>query len=147
MNIIRYEPWHAARRARRNLDGLFGEHVFRAVGDAGNDARWVPAVDIRELDNGFVVTADLPGVDPGDIDISTEKGLLVLRGERRAADDEHGDGYRRTERLSGKFERRFTLPDTLDSEAITATSSNGVLTITIPGRAELQPRRIEIDVA
>ena len=147
MNLIRYEPWHAVRRARRDLDDLFGDHFFAPLFASGARSRWVPAVDVHEEDAAFVLTADLPGVAPADIDISAENGQLIVRGKRDAVTGNEGEGYRRTERLSGEFERRFQLPEAADAEAISANSTNGVLTITIPKKAQLQPRRIEVKVA
>ena len=90
------------------------------------------------------LSADLPGVDSKDIDITMENGLLSLRGRRHGETKQEDGGYRRVERVSGEFFRRFALPDSADPEAISAQMSNGVLTVRIGKRAEIQPRRIQV---
>jgi HSP20 family protein len=158
MSVIRYQPWNVVNRLQRDIERTFA----REFGGGDVDARasaadiddqvvdWTPAVDVRETANAFVLTADVPGVDPKDIDVTMENGLLTIRGARRsdsAGEAAEQDGYRRIERVSGRFLRRFTLPETANAEAVTAKTSHGVLTLTIPKRAEVQPRRIEIQAA
>ncbi len=111
------------------------------------DARWVPAVDIVEEEERFVLRADVPGVSPEDIDISMDKGVLTVAGERRADSDTETKGIRRIERRSGRFERRFTLPETADAGRISANSKNGTLEVSIPKLAEVKPRRITVEAA
>ena len=104
-------------------------------------SRWTPAVDIREDAEQFTITADIPGVEPKDIEVTMENGVLTIKGERKLeARDEGDNGYRRVERVYGGFYRRFTLPDTADAEAISAAGKHGVLEVTIPKRAALQPK-------
>ena len=93
------------------------------------------------------MTADLPGVEGKDIEVTAEKGVLTVRGERRAEKKTENDGYTRIERASGTFLRRFTLPETADAEAIKATHVNGVLELSIPKRPQAQPRRITVQAA
>lgn len=107
-------------------------------------SHWAPAVDIKENAGNFTVYADLPGVEPEDIDISMEDGVLTVKGERNFSHDEANENYTRTERVSGSFYRRFTLPETADSENITATHKNGVLALSIPKMEKAQPRRIQV---
>ena len=109
-------------------------------------ADWIPAVDIAETDDRFVLTADLPGVSPDDIEISLEDNVLTLAGRRA---DVEAEGRRRhyAERRNGRFLRRFTLPATIDGDRIEARSAYGTLEITVPKRAEVQPRRIEVAAA
>lgn len=111
------------------------------------DARWVPAVDIVEEEERFVLRADVPGVSPEDIDISMDKGVLTVAGERRADSGTETNGIRRIERRSGRFERRFTLPETADAGRISANSKNGTLEVSIPKLAEVKPRRITVEAA
>ena len=141
MTIVRYEPWAFVGRLQRQLDRALGE-----VAD-GATVSWIPRVDIHEEDERFVVTADLPGVEGKDIEITAEKGVLTLKGERRSEKKSSKDGFESIERASGTFLRRFTLPESLDAEAIKASHVNGVLEITIPKRPTAQPRRIEIQAA
>lgn len=147
MNVIRYEPWSLVSRLHHDLDRLFTQEFAR-----GDDARvavcdWVPAVDVVETADAFVLTADLPGVEPQDIEVTMENGVLSIRGRRVNETYNGQSGYRRIERQSGEFFRRFTLPDTADADAISAKTSNGVLEVRIGKRAEVQPRRIEIKVS
>jgi len=134
-NLTRYEPWSAVRRMRDELQ--------RGAADAAS--AWLPAVDIREEVDRFVIAADVPGVDPEAIEVTMEKDVLTIRGERNIDErDEDGSRLRRVERLHGTFYRRFTLPETADAENVSAQGRNGVLEVVIPKKAEVQPRRIEV---
>jgi HSP20 family protein len=106
-------------------------------------SQWVPLVDIQEENDKFVIFADLPGVDPKQIDVQMEKGILTIRGERRI-DSRQSQTFARTERQHGTFHRRFALPDSADPDGISASGSNGVLEIVIPKRPETTPRRIPV---
>ncbi len=145
MNIVRYEPWVLMNRLSHDL-----ERLFHASDEAGDDSRsslvdWVPAVDIKEEDEQFVLHADLPGVDPKDIEVTLDKGVLTLRGRRASESREEKTGFRRVERIAGEFYRRFSLPDTADSQAVKAKHVNGVLQIVIPKQPHVLPRRINVD--
>ena len=145
MNVVRYEPWVLMNRLTRDL-----ERLFNGPYESGDDSRsslveWVPAVDIREEDKQFVLHADLPGVDPKDIEVTLEKGVLTLRGRRESEAREEKDGYRRVERVAGEFYRRFSLPDTADSQSVKAKYVNGVLEVVIPKQPSVLPRRIKVD--
>ncbi|MFB3101211.1 MAG: Hsp20/alpha crystallin family protein, partial [Gammaproteobacteria bacterium] len=107
-------------------------------------SRWRPAVDIKEEEDRFVIYADLPGIDPKDIEITMDQGVLTLKGERSEETKEEREGYRRVERVSGSFYRRFSLPDTADSERIEAKGKNGVLEITLPKHEKVQARKITV---
>ena len=141
MTIVRYEPWALVSRVQREID--------RALGGVASEATvsWIPHVDIHEEAERFVVAADLPGVEGKDIEITAEKGVLTIKGERHSEMKSSKDGYERVERASGTFLRRFTLPESVDAEAIKASHVNGVLEISIPKRPTEQPRRIEIQAA
>ncbi len=146
MLLTRYEPWSAMRQIQNEMSRVF-DRAVAGTEDGSNVAtsRWTPAVDIKEDAERFTITADIPGVEPGDIEVTMENGVLTIRGERKLETRNEGDdGYRRVERVYGGFYRRFTLPDTADAEAISASGRNGVLEVTIPKRAALQPKRIEV---
>ncbi|MGH8497189.1 MAG: Hsp20/alpha crystallin family protein [Gammaproteobacteria bacterium] len=143
MSLIRYEPWGVMNRLHRDLDRLL-ESRFGNDETQGAVTDWVPAVDIREEDDHFVLHADVPGVDPKDIEITMQDGVLTLRGSREEVREDERQGYRRVERSSGQFYRRFNLPDTADAESITARSAKGVLEVKIPKHAKVQPRRISV---
>jgi HSP20 family protein len=145
MSVTRYEPWTLVSRLHQDLDRLLNRDFNgREDESSGAVSDWIPAVDVQETKDAFVITADLPGVQPDDIDVTMENGMLSLRGRRASEKRTEEQGYRRIERISGEFFRRFTLPDTADADAITAKTSNGVLTLTIGKRAEVQPRRIQV---
>jgi HSP20 family protein len=129
---------------QQELARTFDDRLGRA--ERGSSiVEWVPAVDIREEDSRFVLRADLPGVEPKDIEVTMEDGVLTLRGKRELEEREEREGYRRVERVSGQFFRRFTLPDTANTEAISAKSQQGVLEVNIPKQPKVQPRRIAIE--
>lgn len=135
-----YRPWGLLGEFQREISQLF---------DARNDASvvstdWVPAVDVREEKDRFVIHADLPGVDPKDIDVTMENGILTIRGHREETRKEDESGWHRVERVSGSFYRRFSLPDTADAEHITAKTANGVLQLTIPKHERVKPRKISV---
>ncbi|PPE75390.1 heat-shock protein Hsp20 [Solimonas fluminis] len=142
MSILRYEPWGLHQALFRE----FSRAVDRAAQDdsSGATADWAPAVDIEEYADKFVLTADVPGVDPATIELTLEKGVLTLSGNRAAAAEPAGVERRRVERATGRFHRRFALPDTVDSEAVSASNRNGVLEITIPKRPQAQARKITV---
>ena len=144
MTILRYEPWSLVNRLHRHLDEAFSGTADAA---ASEDAWWIPQVDVHEEPERFAVLVDVPGVEPKDIQITAEKGVLTIRGARHARAEEESGGYRRLERRSGKFLRRFTLPESANLDSITAKHTHGVLEVSIPKQAKLQPRRIEVAAA
>lgn len=107
-------------------------------------SQWVPLVDIKEEANRFVLYADLPGVDPQDIEVQMDKGMLTIKGERRSEATLETESFSRVERRHGSFHRRFALPDSADPDGISASGHNGVLQIVIPKRPETTPRRIQV---
>ena len=107
---------------------------------------WAPAVDISENDNHLLIEADVPGVDPKDIEVSMENGVLTLKGARESEIKEEKEGYSRIERSRGSFYRRFSLPETADSGNITAKSNKGVLKITVGKKEAAKPKKITVDV-
>lgn len=146
MNMLRhYEPWSLLDQFRRNIEQALGRTGLLASGDSTiATSAWAPAVDIQEETNQFVIEADIPGVEPKDIEISMENGVLSLKGERRLENREEGKDYHRVERLHGVFYRRFSLPDTADAEKVEAYGKDGVLQIRIPKKEVVKPRRITV---
>lgn len=148
MSIVRYEPWALHRELFNEFNRAF-ERATAADASSAATADWAPAVDIEEYGDRFVIYADVPGVDPASIEITLEKGVLTLAGSREQAIDQsasNGGGVerRRSERAAGKFLRRFVLPDTADSEAVSASNKHGVLQVVIPKRPQAQPRKITV---
>ncbi len=143
MTLTQYDPWKVFDEMRKEM-----ERAIAARSEEGSSvatADWVPAVDIKEENDKFVIEADIPGVDPKDIEISMENGILTIKGERKLERQEEKDSYKRIERVYGSFYRRFALPDTADAEKISAKSKNGVLEIVIPKKEEVKPRRITVE--
>jgi HSP20 family protein len=143
---------HAAFNQQNPLHEEFNRVLGKFLGEAETDndassvvtSQWVPRVDIKEEANRFVIFADLPGMDPKDIEIHMDKGILTLKGERKAEARSENERYARVERAHGVFYRRFALPESADQDGIAATGRNGVLEITIPKRPESTPRRIAV---
>ncbi|MCS5710565.1 Hsp20 family protein [Candidatus Berkiella aquae] len=113
---------------------------------AHSQAAWVPKVDIKEEEKEFVVYADIPGVDPNEIEIEMDGNILTVKGERKSEQEEKGKQYYRLERKTGKFYRQFTLPESVDSSKISAKTKNGVLAIHLPKAQESKhARKITIE--
>ena len=149
MALVRYEPFSLLDRFQKELSRLgdFDAFGFEGAEDGSSvvTSHWRPAVDVKEEADRFVILADLPGVDPADIEVAMENGSLSIRGERKSEKEEDREGFRRVERVRGTFYRRFSLPDTADSEQIQARGKDGVLEIVIPKHKKLQPRRIAVN--
>jgi HSP20 family protein len=109
--------------------------------------RWIPAMDLVETDDHFVLKADLPGIDESDVNIVFENNVLTVSGERRTEHEAKKDGYYRLERTTGSFSRSLTLPEGIDADDVNAKFDNGVLEVRIPKPAEAKPRRIQIGLA
>ena len=110
-------------------------------------SQWAPRVDIREEDKRFIILADVPGMDPAGIEVSMDKSILTIKGERKAGHDEDSGKLTRQERVYGVFHRRFALPESADADGISAQGRHGVLEIVIPKKAATTPRRITIHTA
>ncbi|TAL87502.1 MAG: Hsp20/alpha crystallin family protein [Rhodanobacter sp.] len=148
---IRHSEWPGRGLAQDPFalvfDRLFDGNLFQN-GSADESSvvtsQWVPRVDIKEEADRFVLYADIPGVDPQQIEVQMDKGMLTIKGERREDAHVKGDNFSRIERRHGRFHRRFALPDSANPEGISASGHNGVLEITIPKRPETTPRRIQV---
>lgn len=132
---------------RQIFDRLFDNQLFQEGSTDDSSvvtSQWIPRVDIKEENDRFVLMADLPGIDPEQIEVSMDKGILTIKGERQSENRTETERYSRIERAHGTFHRRFALPDSADPDGITADGRNGVLEITIPKRPETTPRRIQV---
>jgi HSP20 family protein len=141
--LLRYEPW-ALHRELINEVNRFFERATGADESTGATAEWMPPVDIEEYADKFVLYADVPGVDPNAIEVTLENGVLTLSGTREKAVGQNGVEAMRSERATGRFFRRFSLPDTVDADSVSAKGVNGVLEIVIPKRPTAQPRKIAV---
>lgn len=151
MNPTRNTLWSATSAFPADIRQAF-ERFFQNNDESDGSnvvtSQWAPRVDIKEEDQRFVIFADVPGVNPAEIDVSMEKGILTIKGERAVEKSEQNGGrFTRVERAHGSFHRRFALPDSADADNISATGKYGVLEIVIPKKAEKAPRRITINTA
>lgn len=143
--IARWEPFRGVTTLQGQINRLFNEGFERA-GEESSLSAWAPAVDIYETEQELVVKADLPDIDPKDLDIRVENNILTIRGERKFEKKVSEENYLRVERSYGCFARSFTLANTVNSEAIKAEYQNGVLTLSIPKREEAKPKQIKVNV-
>ena len=143
MAIQKYRPSSLLNQLQREMSSVFNAP---AVETNFGTEEWAPAVDIKETKNDFVIHADLPGVKADDIEVTAENGVLTITGERESKKEEERDNYKRVERFSGSFMRRFTLPDSADLEKISAKTKDGVLELVIPKTEKNKPKRIDVKV-
>jgi HSP20 family protein len=143
MAIETYRPLSLFERLHNEMPALFSVPSLETNFDT---EQWSPAVDITETETHFVIHADLPGVKPDQIEVTAENGILTLKGTRESRKEEEKDNYKRIERLSGSFMRRFTLPDTADLDKISAKTKDGVLDLTIPKVEKAKPKKIKVQV-
>jgi HSP20 family protein len=131
---------------QEQVNRLF-EGSFPRRADNSALTTWAPAVDIYETENELVVKADLPDVNEKEIDVRVENNTLTVRGERKFQEKSEKDNFLRVERTYGAFSRSFSLPNTVNNEAIQADYKNGVLTVTLPKRAESKPKQVKVNVS
>ena len=151
MHVGRHSIWNSSNNLPEEIRQAFERFLQPQDSDASSvvTSQWAPRVDIREDEQRFVILADIPGVDPAQIEVIMDKGVLTIKGERSdglATGNGGQDGkFTRVERARGVFHRRFALPDSADAEGITANGKLGVLEIVIPKKALEAPRRITIN--
>jgi HSP20 family protein len=143
--LTRWEPVRGLTSLQDQVNRVFHE-AFNRTGEDANLSAWAPSVDIYETEHELVVKADLPEIDPKNLDIRVENNILTIRGERKFEKQVNEDKYLRVERSYGSFARSFTLANTVNPEAIKADYQNGVLTLSIPKREEAKPKQIKVNV-
>jgi HSP20 family protein len=150
MALIRWEPARELQTIQQEMNRLFGTLFDPREGGNGGDGgtmrRWIPAMDLTEEGDHFVLRADLPGLRDEDVNIEVEDNVLTISGERRSEHEDRKEGYYRVERAVGRFSRSLTLPEGVDPDSIEAQFENGVLTVRIPKPEETKPRRVAIGV-
>lgn len=144
MAIQRYKPLSLIDQLQREMASVFNPPSVES--NFGSE-EWTPAVDIAETTEAFQIHADLPGVKSEDIEVTAENGVLTIKGQRHEKTEQEKDNYKRIERFTGTFMRRFTLPETADVDSIKATTRDGVLELVIPKMPQTQPKRINVEVA
>jgi HSP20 family protein len=144
MTIVRWEPLRELTSLQSEMNRLFNSVFDAPAGGQSGSRRWVPAMDLVETADDFVLRADLPGMRRDDVKLEIEDNVLTVSGERAAEHAENEQGFYRLERAFGTFSRSLTLPKGIDAEAVTASFTDGVLEVHIPKPAQAKPRRVEI---
>lgn len=148
MRLIKRESPNMFPLLSDDFAGMMGLRPWRWLNEMDDESAvlgWRPQIDIKEESERYLVRADIPGVDPKDIEITLEGGMLTIRGSRAEEAKDEREGYRRVERFSGEFFRRFALPDVADVAKVSAHTDKGVLEISIPKTAASKARRIKVD--
>ena len=147
MALIRWEPARELGTIQNEMNRLFNS-FFDTPSPAGSGAfrRWIPAMDLAEAENEFVLRADLPGLTEEDVNIEVDDNVLTISGERKAEQEDRKEGFYRVERSYGSFRRSLTLPENVDPETVKATFENGVLEVRVPKPEERKPRKVSIAV-
>jgi HSP20 family protein len=148
MALVRWEPVRELTSLQSEMNRLFNTFFDTPTpGNGGTAARrWIPAMDLVETDEHFVLKADLPGLNEDDVNIEVEDNVLTVSGERKAEHEDEREGYYRVERSFGAFRRSLTLPEGVHPESVSATFDKGVLEVRIPKPEERKPRRVAIQV-
>ena len=149
MAIVRLEPFRNLLTSQKEelFNRLFNETFPAVFGEQEPTTRtWAPPVDIYETDNALILKADLPGIDPKDVDIRIENGVLYLKGERKFEKEEKKENYHRIERSYGAFTRSFALPNSINADHVKAEYKDGQLILTMPKREEAKPKAVKIHV-
>ena len=147
MAIVRWEPFRDLLTTQREYDRLLKEAFSPMSGETEVSTRsWAPPVDIYETEDAIVLKAELPGIDPKDVEVRVEDNTLYLKGERNYEKEVKEQNYHRIERSYGSFARSFSLPNSISAEKVKAEYKDGLLTLTMPKREEAKPKTIKIDV-
>jgi HSP20 family protein len=152
MALVRWEPVREIHSLQQEMNRLFGSFFDgpagsgSSAGNGGTLRHWIPAMDLVETKQHFVLRADLPGMSESDVNIELEDHVLTISGERKAEHAEQREGYYRIERASGRFARSLTLPEGVDAGSIEASFEKGVLEVRVPKPQERKPQRVSISL-
>jgi HSP20 family protein len=145
MSVTRWDPFGDLFSIQNEMNQLFGRVFGQQPGlGRGGQRLWAPALDIAERPDAYLVTVELPGVKPEDLDITLESGVLTVQGERRFQDESQDQQWHRVERRYGAFRRSITLPSQAQADKVEASFEHGVLHITVPKTEAAMPKRIEV---
>lgn len=144
MQYSAFQPWSISSSFARDLDRVFDRERTSNVSKRVPEKDWHPAVDVSESKQAFIIDLEIPGVDPKSVEVTQHQDELIVSGNKAKREPDEGQNSVRVERAFGSFERRFKLPESVDSQGIKAKAENGVLTITIPKAAPVQPKKIAV---
>ena len=145
--LTRWEPFREFATLQDRINRVFRDS-YSGTGqdDSLTTSSFAPAVDVYEDEHKVSLKIEVPGIDEKDIDVRVENNTLTVHGERKIEKEEKEENYRRVERQYGSFTRTFTLPQTVDTENVSANYDKGVLKITLPKKAEAKPKQIKVNV-
>ncbi len=145
--LTRWEPFREFATLQDRINRVFRDSYSGADRDESlTTSSFAPAVDVYEDEHKVTLKIEVPGIDEKDIDVRVENNTLTVQGERKIEREEKEENYRRVERQYGSFTRTFTLPQTVDTENVSANYDKGVLNVTLPKRAEAKPKQIKVNV-
>lgn len=146
--IVRWDPFKEISTLQERMNRIFDEMWGRRPRGEEDylSSAWIPAVDVRETPDTLEIQVELPGVDPKDVQVAVENGVLIIKGCRNFEKAAEGETYHRVERAYGSFERSFTLPSNINQEKVKATYKHGVLNLSLAKREEAKPRSIAINI-
>jgi HSP20 family protein len=144
MSVSRWDPFQDLQSFRDEMNRTFGRWFGREEGDEPAPRRWVPALDVTESTDAYHIDVEVPGIDPENINVTVDQGMLTVSGERRSEEEKSDRSYHRVERRYGSFRRSISLPRDVDAGHIQASYDNGVLRLQVPKTESSQPRRIEV---
>ena len=149
MALIRWEPVRELNTIQSEMNRLFNT-FFDSPTPGGNGGatlrRWIPAMDVTETDEEYVLRADLPGMSESDVNVELDRNVLTISGERKSEHEHRSKGVYRVERASGSFSRSLTLPEGVEADSIQASFDSGVLEVRIPKPEQPKPRKVQISV-
>jgi HSP20 family protein len=148
MTLIKWAPLRDLTTLQERMSHYMEDPFLKlpVAFEKGEGVEWVPSVDIFEKENALVLRAELPDMEMGDIDISVDGNMLQIKGNRKLAHEEKEENYHRIERVYGSFSRTFSIPDFVSLDKIEATYNRGMLTITMPKKEEVKPKKIKVEV-
>ncbi|MCC7461783.1 MAG: Hsp20/alpha crystallin family protein [Gammaproteobacteria bacterium] len=148
MAMVRWTPFEGIDDFfNRMLPGAARTGQRLGIGEGGRMVvEWAPSADISETDKEYLIRAELPGVKKEDVKVTMEQGVITVSGERKQHQEDKGEKFHRVETFQGSFARSFTLPDDVDSAAVSCESREGVLTVHLPKQARRKPTPVEIKV-
>lgn len=145
MAIVRWDPFGEVLRMQRDVDRIFSR--LGAAEVTGEIVAWMPKVDVKRKDDDIIVRAELPGVDPADVDVEVTDGVLTIRGERRQEEKQEGEDWLVSESSYGSFERSLTIPEGVDPTTIRADYKDGILMVHVPKALEAaRPKTTKIEI-